>query len=379
MPAKQIPPRRKNTINSGRRFDIRDVAKRAKVSIATVSRTINGVATVDKAMADRVWKAVEFLKYFPNTQARALVSGRSKLFGLLISEITNPFFPELIQGFEDIAVRNGYDILISSTSNDPARMEVCIRRLVERKVEGVAVMTFGIEAPLLDQLAERSIPLVLVDMALDNPLSSTLVVDYRTGIFEGVEHLRQLGHTRIGFVSGPLRQRSAFLRKEAFVAAIGSASQQQREEWLVEGDHTLEGGMMAMEKLLQLKQRPTAILCSNDMTAIGALRSLAKHGVKVPEDFSVVGFDNIHLAEFVYPSLTTIQMSGRDLAHSAFDALKSAVESKNETMRQKKIPIPTMLVVRNSTARVAGSTKDARTARSRKAGASKVRESSPTG
>ena len=227
---------------ASKRFDIRDVAKRAKVSIATVSRTINGVPTVDKELAARVWKAVEQLKYYPNTQARALVSGKSKIFGLLISEITNPFFPELIQGFEDIAVRNGYDILISSTSNDPARMEVCIRRLVERKVEGVAVMTFGIEAPLLERLADRNIPMVFVDMSLKNPLSSTLVVDYKTGIFQGVEHLRSLGHAKIGFISGPLRQQSAFLRKQAFQAAVREAGAKHQAAWLIEGDHTLEGG-----------------------------------------------------------------------------------------------------------------------------------------
>ncbi len=348
MPSKPGLPAR-NSPDPSRRFDIRDVAKRARVSIATVSRTINGVPTVDKVLAARVWKAVEQLKYYPNTQARALVSGKSKLMGLLISEITNPFFPELIQNFEDIAVRNGYDVLISSTSNDPVRMEVCIRRLLERKVEGVAVMTFGIEAPLLDRLADRAIPLVFVDMTLNSPLSSTLVVDYQTGIGEGVEHLRAQGHTEIGFVSGPLRQRSAALRKEAFHHALAAAKLVEESSWLVEGDHTLEGGMAAMEKLLHLKPRPTAVMCSNDMTAIGALRTLAKHGVRVPEDISIIGFDNIHLAEFVYPALTTIQMSRRDLAHGAFGALESAVASTSEETRQREFPIPTVLIVRNST------------------------------
>src|ERR1700728_1838740 len=134
-------------------MDIREIARRAKVSTATVSRAINRVPTVDPQLAKRVWKVVDELGYYPNTQARALVSGRSRLFGLIVSEITNPFFPELIQGFEDIAVENGYEILIGSTNYDPKRMTHCIRRMLERKVDGVAVMTFGIEEPLLDQLA----------------------------------------------------------------------------------------------------------------------------------------------------------------------------------------------------------------------------------
>ena len=353
MSAKKNAGKRKAPTLGQRRFDIRDVALRAKVSIATVSRTINGVPTVDKELAARVWKAVKHLNYYPDTQARGLVSGKSKLFGLLISEITNPFFPELIQGFEEIAVRNGYDVLISSTSHDPARMEVCIRRLLERKVEGVAVMTVGIEAPLLDELAQRSIPMVFVEMTIDNPLSSTLVVDYKSGITQAVEHLKALGHTRIGFVSGPLRQRSAFLRKEAFQHALGALGIEPNQRWLIEGDHTLEGGMRAAEHLLTLEHRPSAILCSNDMTAIGALRLLAKNNILVPEEFSVIGFDNIHLAEFVHPALTTIQMSRKDLARAAFEALQSTVGAQVNARageRTRETSIPTMLVVRQSTA-----------------------------
>jgi len=172
-----VTAKRKKRSLSGK-LDIRSVAERAKVSIATVSRTINGISTVGPDLAKRVWKAIEELDYYPNTQARGLVSGRSRLLGLVISEITNPFFPELIQGFEEIAVENGYEILIGSTNYDPKQMSLVIRRMLERKVEGVAVMTFGIEEPLLQQLAERNVPLTLIDFALPNPLVSTLRVDY---------------------------------------------------------------------------------------------------------------------------------------------------------------------------------------------------------
>src|SRR5215469_5393977 len=144
-------------------MDIRTVAERANVSIATVSRTINRIPTVNPKMAKRVWDAIDELGYFPNTQARALGSGRSGIFGLIVSDITNPFFPELIQGFEDVAVESGYEILVSSTNYDPRRMELCIRRMLERKAEGVAVMTFGIEQPIFEKLIERDVPLVFVD------------------------------------------------------------------------------------------------------------------------------------------------------------------------------------------------------------------------
>src|SRR3954453_2254229 len=124
-------------------MDIREIAKRAKVSTATVSRTINHVPTVDPQLAKRVWKVIDELGYYPNTQARALVSGRSRIFGLVVSEITNPFFPEIVQVFEDIAVENGYEILLTSTANDPGRMDSSVRRMIERRVDGIAVMTFG--------------------------------------------------------------------------------------------------------------------------------------------------------------------------------------------------------------------------------------------
>lgn len=329
-----------------RRLDIRDVAKHARVSIATVSRTINRVPTVDKQLADRVWKSIEALNYFPNTQARSLVSGRSRIFGLLISEITNPFFPELIQGFEDVAVRNGYEILIGSTSYDLGRMDICIRRMLERNVEGVAVMTFGIEQPLLSELTSRDVPMVFVDEAPPVPLNRALIVDYHKGIREGVQHLAALGHREFSFISGPLRQRSSQLRKAAFLHSMEEIGLKPGPGRVLEGDHTLEGGMKAMEKLLAASDLPTAIMCSNDMTAIGVLRVLARAGLKVPDDVSVVGFDDVHLAEFVYPPLTTVRMSRSDLARGAFEALLAIRETPD---RHSQPTIPTNLIVRQST------------------------------
>jgi LacI family transcriptional regulator len=345
VPTKKRP---RQSRTEKRRLDIRDVAKHARVSIATVSRTINRVPTVDKQLAERVWKAIGELNYFPNTQARALVSGRTRLLGLLVSEITNPFFPELIEGFEEIAVANGYEILIGSTNYDLARMTTCIRRMLERHVEGVAVMTFGIEQPLLEELSSRDIPMVFVDAGPPSPLVRALVVDYRKGIHEGVQHLAALGHRNIAFISGPLRQGSAQSRKIAFIESMEEIGVHPNPEWLIEGDHTLEGGVHAMQHLLSLSEQPTAVMCSNDMTAIGALRILARAGLKVPQDMSVIGFDDIHLAEFVYPPLTTVRMSRKDLARGAFESLRSVTENV-EPSQERHLTIPTRLIVRQST------------------------------
>src|SRR5579864_7402686 len=253
---KEKSTKKKN--NKTERMDIRTIASAANVSIATVSRVMNNVSTVNPKMAKRVWEAIRELNYFPNTQARALVSGRSRLLGLIVSEITNPFFPELIQGFEDIAVASGYEILVSSTNYDPKRMALCIRRMLERKVEGVAVMTFGIEEPLLDQLAERNIPLVFVDVGPERPGISLLKVDYHHGIRQGVQHLAALGHRNISFISGPKRLHSAQSRLDAFSKSLTECGITINQEWIIEGDHTLEGGIRAMESLLETSRLPTA-------------------------------------------------------------------------------------------------------------------------
>ena len=329
------------------KMDIRTVAQLANVSIATVSRTINRVATVNPRMAKQVWEAIEKLDYFPNTQARALVSGRSRLLGLIVSEITNPFFPELIQGFEDIAVEHGYEILISSTNYDPRRMSLCIRRMLERRAEGVAVMTFGVEKPLLEQLAERKVPLVFVDVGPERPGISLLRVDYRHGMQQGVEHLHQLGHRDIAFITGPKRLHSAQSRLQAFTKSLEESGLSVHPEWIVEGDHTMEGGIDAMGRLLEATRVPTAVMCSNDMTAIGVLHKLYRAGLKVPDDFSVIGFDDIHIAQVTIPPLTTIQMSCFELARAAVTALRAHTEDGGEPRRNYKIP--TRLIVREST------------------------------
>jgi LacI family transcriptional regulator, galactose operon repressor len=345
--AKQAGKKSRAAVEGRDKMDIRTVARLANVSIATVSRTINRVSTVNPRMAKRVLEAIAKLDYFPNTQARALVSGRSRLLGLIVSEITNPFFPELIQGFEDIAVEHGYEILISSTNYDPARMALCIRRMLERRAEGVAVMTFGVEKPLLEQLAERKVPLVFVDVGPERPGISLLRVDYHHGIRQGVQHLAALGHRDIAFVSGPKRLHSAQSRIAAFSKSLAECAIVADPAWIVEGDHTMEGGTDAMDRLLKSKHLPTAVMCSNDMTAIGVLHKLYRAGLRVPDDLSVIGFDDIHIAQVTIPPLTTIQMSCFELARAAVTALRAHVEEGGEPKRQYKIN--THLVVREST------------------------------
>ncbi len=321
-------------------MDIRDIAKRARVSTATVSRTVNQVATVDAHLAKRVWKAIEELGYYPNRQARALVSGRSRIFGLIVSEITNPFFPEIVQTFETLAVEQNYEILLTSTIHDPKRMELAVRRMIERRVDGVAILTFGMEDDLLEHLRFRNLPLVFVDVGPRAPRVSNIRVDYGDGIRQAVQHLAALRHDRIGFVSGPLNLRSAVVRRDAFEQSMQEIGLPVWPEFTVEGDHRLEGGKRALQTLSRLREQPTALLCSNDMTAIGVMRQAFELGIELPQ---------ARLADFVIPPLTTVRMSQTELATLAFNALLQEVKRETPAPDGTEYILKTHLVLRSST------------------------------
>jgi LacI family transcriptional regulator len=338
--------------------DIRDVARRAKVSTATVSRTVNQVGTVDALLAKRVWKAIEELEYYPNRQARALVSGRSRVFGLIVSEITNPFFPEIVQTFETLAVGKNYDILLTSTIHDPRRMELAVRRMIEGRVDGVAILTFGMEDVLLDHLRFRNLPLVFIDVGPKAPRVSNIRVDYSHGIRQAVQHLAAMRHDRIGFISGPLQLRSAIARKEAFEESMREIGLPVRPEFVIQGDHRLEGGKLALQQLCKLDDRPTALLCSNDMTAIGVMRQAFELGISVPQQLSVVGFDDTRMADYMIPPLTTVQMSQKELATLAFAALFEEVKRETPNPNGTEYHLKTQLILRNSTAFPPGHSSD---------------------
>jgi DNA-binding LacI/PurR family transcriptional regulator len=331
-------------------MDIREIARRAKVSTATVSRVINRVPTVDPQLAKRVWKVVDELGYYPNTQARALVLGRTRIFGLVVSEITNPFFPEIVQTFENLAVENNYEILLTSTVHDPKRMETAVRRMIERRVDGVAILTFGMEETLIEHLRFRKVPLVFVDVGPNVPGIANIRVNYVSGIRQAVQHLAALRHSRIAFVTGPLHLKSAMARRDAFKTSMTEIG--LSPDLIVVGDHRMEGGMRALLELSGLSDRPTAVLCSNDMTAIGVMREAYDHEIRIPEDLSVVGFDDIHLAQFTIPPLTTVQMSQHELARIAFQALLNEVGPDSASHEHRNYELSTSLVLRHSTALV---------------------------
>jgi DNA-binding LacI/PurR family transcriptional regulator len=328
-------------------MSIREVAKRAGVSTATVSRTINDSGDVSPRTAAKVRKAIKELDFYPNTHARTLVSGRSRMLGLIISDITNPFFPDLVKSFEDEAVQRGLEVIIGNTDYDARRMAGCIRRMVERKVDGVAIMTSEADPDLVAELARRNIPTVFLDTGKTGPRSANIVIDYAQGIQEALEHLFLLNHRRIGFITGPLNLESARIRHTAFLSGTRAHPGDGDPQLIQIGDHRIEGGAQAMGNLLQLAEPPTAVIASNDLTAIGAMGVIHDAGLKVPGDISLVGFDDISFARLTQPPLTTVQLSRTQLAITAFAALEKLI--REEGSQQIEYGISTHLVLRGST------------------------------
>jgi DNA-binding LacI/PurR family transcriptional regulator len=328
-------------------MNIKEVAKLAKVSTATVSRTINGSNKVSARTAERVRKAIKELNFYPNTHARTLVSGRSRMLGLIISDITNPFFPELVKHFEDQAVQKGLEVIIANTDYKPKRMAECIRRMVERKVDGAAIMTSEADPSLLTELTRRDIPTVFMDTGTNTARTANIMIDYAQGIQEALQHLFSLNHRRIAFISGPLNLQSARRRRDAFVDGMQARGIKPEPELIEKGDHRIEGGIAAMRNLLSLKTPPTAVITSNDLTAIGALGTIHDAGLEVPKDISLVGFDDISFAHLTQPPLTTIQLSRSQLAITALAALEKLI--RKEGGEFSDYSIPTHLVMRGST------------------------------
>ena len=333
-------------------MNIMAVARRAHVSTATVSRVINGTAFVAPETAERVRKAITALNFYPDVNARTLGSGRSGLYGLIISDITNPYFPELVKAFEDIAVEHRQEVLIANTNYDPLRMETCVMRMLQRKVDGVAIMTSEMGEHLVDRLSRREIPMVFMDTPVVAPRTSVIRVDYEAGVNAAMQHLFDLGHKRIAFISGPLTLRSAQLRAEAFRRALEQHGMDSNPpSWVQEGDHRVEGGHHAMQQILRGgKRQPTAVLTSNDLTAIGAIGAIHEAGLRIPADISVVGFDGIELSAYTQPALTTLAVPRGELAAEAFRCLLRHGKGTPKKQTEPDPVIVPRLLLRQSTA-----------------------------
>ncbi len=326
---------------------IKDVAREAGVSTATVSHVINNTRFVSEEVRARVVAAVERCGYYPNAHARSLASGRSQTLGLLISDISNPFFPEVVKSMEAAAFERGYDLVLSNTNYDPGRTSHYVRRFIERKSAGVVVMTSELDAGLIGELARREVSVVFLDLGEPGVHMSNLRVNYESGIEEAISHLVSLGHTEISYINGPEHLPSAARRREAFLVSMRRHLPDARAE-VLRGDFKLEGGRRAGAEILAARERPTAVLAANDLMALGVMVELRAAGLEIPRDVSVVGFDDIAFAALAEPPLTTVCLPLAELGRRAVEALVETINHPEQLGTE--IHVPTHLVTRGSTA-----------------------------
>ncbi len=325
---------------------IKDIASEAGVSTATVSHVINKTRFVSETVRARVLKAIELHNYYPNAHARSLASGSSRILGLVISDIANPFFPELVKNIETAAYEHGYDVVLSNTNYDAERASHYVRRFIERKVAGVALMTSEMDKSLIEELARREVPVVFLDSGKTGLHMSNLRVRYSEGIKQAILHLVELGHQNVAFISGLENLHSAKRRLEAFTQTMREVLPNAKMQ-IYQGDFKIEGGRCAAAEMLR-GELPTAVIAANDLMAFGAISEFRRAGLNVPTDVSVVGFDNIAFSSLFEPALTTVNLPLGELGRMAVKALIETLS--NPTQHGVEIEIPTELYIRDSTA-----------------------------
>ena len=328
-------------------ISMREIAKIAGVSSATVSRVINGSSLVTEETSERIRKIIQELNFVPNKSAIHLKNGKSQIYGIIIPDLTNPFFTETIKIFEELLVENEKELLVANTDFHATRTQRSVRRMLLRRVDGVALLTSELEAAPLESLVQNRIPVVTTDHYRTAPGMSDIVVDFPDGMAKIVSHLKSLGHRHLGFIGGTEGLVTSRVRRESFLDAVVKQGLASSEGWIVEGNFKIDGGSAAMASILAQPELPTAIVTANDLTAIGALRTAHESGLRIPEDLSITGCDDIAMSDIVFPPLTTLAISRKEYAYLLFEALRAGSEDLGQPGKQYKLA--TKLVVRRST------------------------------
>ncbi len=329
---------------------VHDVARHAGVSIATVSRALNDRSRISVETRDRVLRVAAELGYHPNDLARGLAGMATRTIALLLPDITNPFFPELVKGVQTVADQRGHLLLMCHNADDEAKAIADLVLLRRKRVDGILLVA-GTLPGVGVVAASAGIPTVVLDRRVPGLDADLVTVDHRAGARLGVGHLLGLGHRQIAHLTGPAEVVSSQERGEGWRQALLAAGVDPAPELLVHGDFTEDGGYAAGRELLGRTAGITAVFAANDLAAIGLLRALTEAGLRVPHDVSVVGFDGVHLAAYTSPKLTTVAQPifelGRTAAELLLDRLAGTPDPDAEP---KTLVLPTRLELRNSTA-----------------------------
>jgi DNA-binding LacI/PurR family transcriptional regulator len=326
---------------------IKDIAREAGVSHSTVSRALSNSSLVKAETKERISQLAKEMGYTPNTVARSLVRRRTETLGLVVSTVADPFAAEVVRGIEETAFDNGFSVLLCESSNNRDREIAAVRMLREKRVDGIVVSASTVGdfyMPLLDEL---DIPIVLVNREQGTEYTYSIATDDIHGGALAVTYLLRLGHRRIGVITGPVQSQSSHNRLQAYRQTIEELGIPFDSQLIVPGDGKADGGHSGADCLLDASYPPTAVFCYNDLTAIGTIRAIKNRGLRVPDDVSVIGFDDIPFAEYIDPPLTTVRQHRYTMGGLATEMILALLNGKSP---EANIYLKGDLIVRESCA-----------------------------
>lgn len=336
-----------------KRVTITDVAKQAGVSKSTVSHVLNQTRFVEEITRQKVQFAIENLGYRPSNIARSLVSKRTQTAGLLISDVGNPFYHEVIRGVEEIALAHGYSVFLCNTRYDLNLGTKFIHSLIDKSVDGILFMSSSMSIEMIEEVVQNQIQAVVMDWGIPQVenLATTIHIDFAKGIRQAVKYLVELGHTHIAHVSGPIDLWTARARRDIFLAALMENGLDSNQAIVIEGNLRIDGGRRAFEKLIHASPRPTAVFTANDLTALGIIWAARNYGLNIPEQLSIIGLDDIELASEVNPTLTTVALPRHEIGKLAMQLLLELINNPDKPGDQQH-EVSTQLYIRQSSTRL---------------------------
>ncbi|KJF45407.1 LacI family DNA-binding transcriptional regulator [Draconibacterium sediminis] len=329
---------------------IHDIAKKLNISASTVSRALKDNPLISEATRQKIKKAAIEMGYRPNVMAANLRTRRTNTIGVIVPLINRHFFSSVISGIEDVAYKQGFAVTISQSNDNLEKESTIAHTLFANRVDGL-ILSIGMETQSYDHLklfSERNIPLVFFDRIVDEIPAHKIVVDDFGGAYRATQHLIEQGRKKVAHIGGPLNLQIYAKREAGYRKAISDAGLQINENQILHNSLTREDGLNAIKKILKTKERPDAIFCANDTTALSAIIHLNEKGIKVPEDIAIVGFSNEPFSELVTPSISTIKQPGFEMGQKAAELLIKQIGSKTKPKNYETIMMETELIVRNS-------------------------------
>lgn len=337
-------------------MNLKDIARMAGVSTATVSRVINHSGPVSAKTARKVLKVIEESGYVPDTIAKSLRMGQTKTVGLVVPDISNPFFPEVLNGAEAVCADHGYTIILGNTNEDIACEAKVVRSLRQHRADGLLMILVDESGGTLRQAlagADSGLPIVFIDRHIEGFRYDSVIIDNEAGTSQATRYLLDLGHTRIAIVHGPTTTTPGVGRLRGYEMAMRAAGTPMRPEYVLEGDFRVMSGYGLARQLMSLPDPPTAIIGGNNLMTMGIFRCLRDMDISIPDQVSLIGFDDFSLAAYLTPPLTVVERPMSDMGRLAADLLLSRVE-KRDLGPVRRVVLPTALKVRGSCGSLAG-------------------------